>query len=258
MDRSSFVNDVLQVVRSEQIASRRSIEAIVSKAANVTPIQIAKALSRLTERGEIVQAEIAGAYQYHVYHMPYIGGCDKSDYARLVEHAHEVASSKTLRKCGERYVRSALIQSGAYSKVTPLKNLGLVSLSQGCSFADMCATVKIRGPIRILIEVKNTHETFYPHKKLFGNLVRRAIENKCLPLLAAAHLSREAEDQCREVGIAVLHFRRQILPNSIPIYKRAILTMAFGPEPREFIEMDDRSITRFLARLISTSSTSPI
>jgi hypothetical protein len=220
------------------VATRRHIESwLYFGRGGVPPGEFTKAIKRLVESKRIKEVPDARWPGSYLYARPGTRRSAIDSCSRRAGRARQILERADLGKTGERYARSVIIKSGAFVRVTQRERLGNARLPGG-SIVDIKARMKVSGKLTA-VEVKNTREVFYPgpgEDRVFNPLILAAIREEAFPLLVIAHITDEAASICEEIGLGVLHLRRQILPNGVLAHERLALRRAFGPERYDFIE----------------------
>jgi hypothetical protein len=156
----------------------------------------------------------------------------------IVKRRDAVLPTEVVGKTGESYVRWLLGSAGHFKM--PRRG---TRFPIGDRFADLrLSLLRPEVPLSdIVVEVKNTYETFTPTSDELRQVVEYAIGMKTNPVLVASHLSPKAERVCETLGIATLHLRRQLFPTSHPGCKRVatevkrLEPLIIGPAPYECI-----------------------
>lgn len=227
---------IMYALPQRSVLCRRALESHVSATTSCAARDVTRALRDLVEAGLLIRCEVSESYGFTIYYRPGASKSNIEDYISLVHRAHEVLAQAQLREIGEQYARSVLLRSTLYKTVTQRRNLGF---AEACNNrrVDIRATALLATPSRIIVEVKNTREVFYPQKHAFSKHIALAIEDGSLPMMVISHISREALELCEDVGIAVLPLGRQIVPTALLQDERMILSQAFGPEGYEYVEL---------------------
>lgn len=130
----------------------------------------------------------------------------------------------------EIYVRQLLVRANVFASIPQRRHLGRSGRQRG-EPADLIVRYKDSSilAIPIVCEVKNTHERFYPGSGIFGQLIKKALDQGGQPVLCVAHLSPEALVFCDAVGIGVLHLARQIAPHCLERKIEAVAALIGAP-----------------------------
>ncbi len=216
-------NDDLKMVvtnlfrHPDTVESRVYLETYLMDAFGVQPRSVTKLLGQLVDENRLVVTplplkgrRIANAYSTRVLPEKRI-----SEISELLQRKQQAFDPEVLREAGEAYARALFIRSGLFH-VPQRRFLGIDRRYSPDHPLDLAAKYRDEAlvPGRLVVEVKNQREHFYPRSSVFERLLRKTVACGGMPVLVAAHLSPEAIVFCARVGIGVLHLTRQVAPHS--------------------------------------------
>lgn len=245
---------ILELLRKEKRPlTRRYIEAVLIFKRGFSANEMTKGIAAVwnDRRSEVWRTRI-----------PHFSGEDRADYElyslepvsddasdRLAANIHyslEEFTESILARSGEHFVRSIMKRSGLFARVTPEPQLGVVPIRVAGKRRERVLKGDVLGTLhnpktRVVVEVKNTREHWYPTKGVFGELMVKALALDALPIFVASYISAEARQDCARIGIATIQLGSQILPTSKDHHFEKAVRRArsvIGPTPFQFLNPD--------------------
>lgn len=241
---SSLIVKLLE--KEKRPLTRRFIEAVLVFEHGADANTVTKCIADLWACGHgrvrktlIEDLKGSARADFELYSFARISSKIKDKLTSDIHNALGLITEEALTRSGERFVRTILKKSNLFSGVTPKKQLGKVPIPKSKRKGDVLAT--LREPrFKIVVEVKNAREHWYPTKGVFGLLMVKALALNALPVFVASHISSEALRDCERMGIVAIHLGKQILPIDKGQSEQMISVMrpVIGPTPFEFLNPD--------------------
>lgn len=221
---------VLKSLLEHRALSRCFLEEVVEEA-GFSPSTFTKVVRTLRNENAIkryaIESPINGTAT-DVYSAHSLSVADLERCKQRITERHRFLNPQKMRVAGEQYVRALFRYARDHGNLTLLrvpnkKMLGAFTISKDYR-ADILVTARLERPVQLLVECKNHRERFELNNRLFPKLLIAAHTNHMQPVLVAAHLSKRAEKFCQNIGIAVLHLRKQIISRKDHFTARALWT----------------------------------
>ena len=218
---------------------RRYIEDHLYSTMGAQGAEVTEALKRVVIKNQAIQTslKIARGVNEHVYSKRPLGATKIQMVEHQIHQRNDALDPAVLGKTCEIYVRQLFVRANVFASIPQRRFLGRSGRRHGAP-VDLIVRYKDSSILAmpIVCEVKNTHERFYPGSVIFGQLIKKALDQCGQPVLCVAHLSPEALVFCEVVGIGVLHLGRQIAPFSLR-HKIKAMSGLIGAPRFEFLKV---------------------
>lgn len=225
---------VALIASSGGVRCRASIESELCHRHQISARTVTRALRVLLsgDRGIVKgNVELPGNRIANIYLDPSAAPVFIEQTRRLLILKTQTFCAQELRKAGEDHVRSLFVKSRAFH--TPQRHrLGNIPTGLNREPADMivCLRNDRHAVGRIVIEVKNQREVFYPTSPALPLMIRKAIALNATPVFAMAFASARMQQFCELAGIGLLVLGYQVVPRlwrPMVAYLRPVI----GPTP---------------------------